>query len=156
VARLQGEVVPPLIETELKLDFLSFSTAAADGEDGAVIPLSYIDDEDLRVHAYRKISTTSSEEAIDALFSEFGDRFGPVPSAVNRLLKMCRVRILAASKDITLVETRGDRVMMTRNNDYLKDGSRFPRLTAPAADARLNQLITIVRNATSRETGVPG
>lgn len=156
VARLQGEVVPSLIETELKLDFLNFSTAAADGEDGAVIPLSYIDDEDLRVHAYRKISTTSSEEAIDALFSEFGDRFGPVPSAVNRLLKMCRVRILAASKDITLVETRGDRVMMTRNNDYLKDGSRFPRLTAPAADARLNQLITIVRNATSRETGVPG
>jgi transcription-repair coupling factor (superfamily II helicase) len=148
VARLQGEEVPPLVETELKLDFLNFSTAAAEGDDGAVLPLSYIEDEDLRVHAYRKISTTGTESAIDSLFTEFTDRFGPVPSAVNRLLKMCRIRILASSKDITLVETRGDRVMMTRDNDYVKDGSRFPRLSAPDADTRLNQLIAIVRNTT--------
>jgi len=146
VARLRGEEVPPLIETELKLDFLNFSTSSADGNDGAVVPISYIEDEDLRVHAYRKISTTGTEVAIDNLFEEFSDRFGPVPPAVNRLLKMCRVRVLAAGKDITLVETRGNRVMMTRKGDYVKDGSMFPRLTAQDADTRLNQLITIVRN----------
>ncbi len=147
VARLQGQEVPPLIDVELKLPFLSLSTSSGEKANGAVIPISYVEDEDLRVHAYRKVSTATTEPEIDHLFTEFADRFGPVPPSLNRLLKTCRIRILAASRDITSVETRGDRVMMTRGNDYIKEGPKFPRLTERDADNRLNQLIHIVRSA---------
>ena len=48
-------------------------------------------------------------------------------------------RILAAEKNIAAIEVKEDRLMLTRNNDFVMIGSKFPRLTkntAPPASAR--------------------
>ena len=149
VARLRGEEVPPLVDVDMKLDFITYATADAERADAVVIPLDYIEDEDLRVHAYRKLATLASEEEIDRLVEEFADRFGPIPLSLHRLFLVNRARLLAAARDIDQVETRGDKVMMVRQGDFVKEGSRFPRLTGRVPDEMLQELVDIIR-------GVPG
>jgi transcription-repair coupling factor (superfamily II helicase) len=145
VARLKGEPVPALIDADLRIDFVDQAPRAAEQEDSAVVPADYIEDEDLRVLAYRKIATCSSESEIDDLRDELRDRFGPPPPALDRLLKVRRVRVLAAWAGIAQLETRDGRIVMTRGSAYVKDGALFPRLHGTSADARLDSLIEVVR-----------
>jgi len=51
----------------------------------AGIPASYIADGDLRLRLYRRIADLRDEAELDALASEFADRFGPPPDAVLQL-----------------------------------------------------------------------
>ncbi len=37
--------------------------------------------------------------------------------------------MLAGERAITVIEVKDDRLMLTRNNDYIMVGSKFPRLT---------------------------
>jgi len=55
-------------------------------------------------------------------------------------LQVAELRILAADKDITVIEVKEDRLMLTRNNDFVMIGSKFPRLTKPTAAARLTEI----------------
>jgi len=146
VARMKGEDVPPIIEVELKLDFIDLSPAAEAAERSAVIPPHYLEDENLRVNVYRKIAAAATEPEIDGLFSEFRDRFGPVPPPLDRLLKIARLRIVAAGKGIRSIEVREDKLMMMRQGDYLTKAGKFPRLDASKATAKMTEMIRIVRS----------
>ena len=78
------------------------------------------------------------------LYGEIRDRFGPIPAPLDRLLKIARLRIAAAAKNLQSIEVRDDKVMMMRSNDYLMTNGRFPRLRGTAATPRLEELIRIV------------
>ncbi len=145
VAGLKGEQIPPIIEVAVKLDFIELSTAAEDRSQSAVIPSSFIEDENLRVTMYRKIAQAAAEPEIERLREELRDRFGPLPEPLERLLKIARLRILAAAKGIQSIDVQGDKVMMMRRNDYLAKHGKFPRLKSGDAAARLEELIGIVK-----------
>jgi transcription-repair coupling factor (superfamily II helicase) len=145
VAQLKGEPAPPIIEVEVKLDFITLSTAA--GEDSsAVIPGLYLEDENLRVAAYRKIAAAATEAEIDEFYREFRDRFGPLPRALDHLLRIARLRVLAAGRNIQRIEVRDDKVMLTRHNDYITRHGRFPRLSAATVAGKLDELAELVRS----------
>ncbi len=146
VARLKGEAVPPIIDVEMKLDFIDLSLSPEQSEYSAVIPAAYIDDENLRVSMYRKTSAAVTEAELDALRDELRDRFGPPPEPLDRLLKIARIRIVAAGRGIRSIEVRDGKAMAMRDGDYVTKGGRFPRLTAPAATAKLDELLRIVRH----------
>jgi transcription-repair coupling factor (superfamily II helicase) len=74
------------------------------------------------------------------LKKELRDRFGPVPSAVELLLLVADLKILASERDITAIEVQEDRLMLTRNKDYIMVGSKFPRLTRKEPGARLKEI----------------
>jgi transcription-repair coupling factor (superfamily II helicase) len=145
IARLKGEEPPPLIDVELKLDFLAYAPNAAKADDAAVIPTDYLPDEDLRVQTYRQLAIAASEHELDLLETEFADRFGPPPHALRRLYTVTRLRILASRRRLTRIETRDDRIIMTRDGDFLKDGTRFPRMPSADADGKLRDLLKTVR-----------
>ena len=145
VAGLKGEKVPPIIEVSVKLDFIELSTAAEDHAQSAVIPSSFMEDENLRVTMYRKIAQAAAEPEIERLREELRDRFGPLPEPLERLLKIARLRILAATKGIQSIEVQGDKVMMMRQNDYIMPCGKFPRLKSADATARLEEMIGIVQ-----------
>ena len=145
VASARGEALPALVDTQLRLDFLRHDTASTHRPDAAILPIDYIEDEALRVQAYRGLAASASEEEVADMEAEFSDRYGPPPPPVVRLLKAATVRILAARRDIESVETQEDKVILTRNGEYLKDGIRFPRLTRVDADGKLDELIRILR-----------
>jgi len=62
----------------------------------AWLPRDYIPDLRTKIDIYRRISRGTSRGQIDELATELADRFGPLPEAAVRLLKLARLRIAAA------------------------------------------------------------
>ena len=53
---MKGNKPPPLINTSIQLDFLNFSPSSDDNIGGAFIPYHYIEDENLRLRIYQRLS----------------------------------------------------------------------------------------------------
>jgi transcription-repair coupling factor (superfamily II helicase) len=111
----------------------------------AAIPYTYIEEEKIRLGVYRKVAEAASESDISSLRAELADRFGPPDPAVGRLLEVALLRIIAGEKGISEIETRGDRLMLMKGRDYVKDGRLFPRIRGNDADRKLKEVIAAVR-----------
>jgi transcription-repair coupling factor (superfamily II helicase) len=144
VAAMKGQPLPPMVDVELKLDFIDLAPGSAAQDNAAVIPPAYVDDENLRLGLYRKLASASTTKEVDAVRDEMRDRFGRIPPAAQRLLHVARLRIAAASQRIHRIEVQGDKVMMSRRGDFIQPGGRFPRLAATSPDARLAELLALV------------
>ena len=106
----------------------------------AYLPLKYIPEPRQRIEAYRKLAQAMDKAAVNALRTEMLDRFGPLPPPVELLLLVTELKILASERAITGIETREDRLMLTRNRDLITVGNKFPRLTKREPKARLNEI----------------
>ena len=106
----------------------------------ASFPVSYIADSRHRIDIYRKLAQAADTAALTNLKNELRDRFGPLPPAARLLLKTAELKLIAAEKNVSIIETRGDKLMLTRNHDYLMVSGKFPRLTRPPPSARLNEI----------------
>ncbi|MBI5354456.1 MAG: transcription-repair coupling factor [Chloroflexi bacterium] len=67
------------------------------------IPSEYISDQDLRLRLYRRIADLRDETELDALGSEFRDRFGLMPEMTQNLLYQMRVKLRAEKVGLTSV-----------------------------------------------------
>ncbi len=67
------------------------------------IPSEYISDQDLRLRLYRRIADLRDETELDALGSEFRDRFGLMPEMTQNLLYQMRVKLRAEKAGLTSV-----------------------------------------------------
>lgn len=106
----------------------------------AYIPLKYISDSQQRIEAYRKLAQTMDEAGLNALRKEWRDRFGKLPPPMELLLQVTELKLLAAAKNLTILETREDKLMLTRNGDYIQVGGKFPRLEKREPKARLAEI----------------
>jgi transcription-repair coupling factor (superfamily II helicase) len=77
---------------------------------------------------------------LEALRKEMRDRFGPIPPAIELLMLVKELKLMAGQRGITSIEVKDDKIMLTRNNDYVMVGNKFPRLTRKASDARLKEI----------------
>jgi len=150
IAQKKGEPMPPVIDVDLILDFLSLSPSDTGASHSAIIPSTYIEDERLRVGMYRRIAETGFVKEVRALRNSFRDRFGPIPAECERLLKLAEIRILAAGKKIQSLEVEDAKIMLKRHNDYLMlAGGRFPRLKSTSPDDRLDEIRSHLRKLES-------
>jgi len=151
VSALKGETVRPRLEVQVRFDFLmpeenpSSVEAAEHGQPksdnlGACIPLKYLSDPRQRIDIYRKLAQTTDRQALTHLRAELRDRFGPLPPALDLLLQIAELKILAGERGVTAMETRGEKLMLTRNNDYITRAGKFPRLMKQEPKARLNEI----------------
>jgi transcription-repair coupling factor (superfamily II helicase) len=160
VAVLKGEKVKPRIEISMKLDFISLNSVesgrtgsplpAADGHDDgahgvtrpttASLPHNYVTEPQHRVEIYRKLAQANEKSALDNLQKELRDRFGPLPPAVELLLQVAELKILASEKAVSAIEVKDDKLMLTRHGDFITLGGKFPRLTKKQASARLKEI----------------
>jgi len=161
VASLKGEKVKPRLDVQVRLDFLSLTPAeefpsgqsapltvdsqAAPPPASAYIPFSYIADSRQRIEFYRKLAQLEDQMGIERLEKELRDRFGPPPVAMEMLLNVGGLKLLAAERGITAIEVKEDKVMLTRNNDYVMVGSKFPRLTKKDAAGRLKEIRKLLK-----------
>jgi transcription-repair coupling factor (superfamily II helicase) len=106
----------------------------------AMIPLDYIREPSERIDIYRKLAQITAKTELKALQTELRDRFGPLPAPVELLLLVTDLKLLAAERGVVALETRADKLMLTRNNDYITVGGKFPRLTKTQPKARLNEI----------------
>jgi transcription-repair coupling factor (superfamily II helicase) len=91
VAEMKGE--PPATPLELKIDLLV----------DAYLPHDYIDSEELRLDAYRKLALVTDEEALASLQEEWIDRFGPLPPQAQALLRIGMLRVVCHASGLTRV-----------------------------------------------------
>ncbi len=106
----------------------------------ACLPLRYIPEPRHRIEMYRKLAQVTAQAGLETVRSELRDRFGALPPAVELLLQVAALKILAAERGLQSMETRDDRLMLTRNGQFIQVGGRFPRLTKRTAGARLNEI----------------
>ena len=106
----------------------------------AYLPHTYISEPQQRIEVYRKLAQATDQSGLGVLRAEMRDRFGPLPPGVDLLLLAGELKVLASDRAITALETKGDKLMITRRGDFLTLGGKFPRLVKPQAKARLNEI----------------
>jgi transcription-repair coupling factor (superfamily II helicase) len=89
---------------------------------------------------YRKLAQANEKTALENLQKEMRDRFGPLPPAVELLLMVGELKILASEKSVTAIEVEEDKLKITRLGDFITFGGKFPRLTKKDAKARLKEI----------------
>jgi len=112
----------------------------------AAIPLSYVTDAKQRIEIYREFAEITDEEGVNRLKAELRDRFGPLPPAVELLLQVSALKVLAAQRNISIIESKDDRLMLTRNNEFIQIGGKFPRLTKKEPRGRLNEIKRLLQS----------
>jgi len=168
VAGLKGEKVKARVEVVVRLDFLvmgpmeespksegrgpkqnrnSITESRGAGSEGraagnafAYIPFGYISDARQRIEVYRKLAQVTEKAGAEELERELRDRFGPVPAPLGLLLQVAELKVLASGRGVTEIEVREDKLMLTRNNDYVMVRNMFPRLTKKQPGARLKEI----------------
>jgi transcription-repair coupling factor (superfamily II helicase) len=97
VAELKGET--PAEPAEIKLDL------SAD----AYLPTDYVEREDLRLEAYRRLATVTSHAEVEDIRAEWVDRYGPPPAPAEALLSVAGLRAECARtgvREVTVVSAR--------------------------------------------------
>jgi transcription-repair coupling factor (superfamily II helicase) len=93
------------------------------------IPANYIADQDLRLRLYRRIADLRDETEIDALASEFQDRFGELPEMAENLFYQMRVKLRAEKAGLSAVSWEsGQIVLRYPASAEEKDGKRLADL----------------------------
>lgn len=146
IARLKGESVRPRIDVSMRLDFIADREGnPLGGNAPAYLPSSFMAEAHSRIQGYRQVSEISSQEQLDDLRKTWRDRFGRIPLAAENLLGLSQIKIEASSKNLTVVEVRDSKLMLTRGGDYVLIDGKFPRLRAMSAQQRLHELLDLVR-----------
>ena len=167
VGSMKGEKVKPRVEVRVALDFLEMHAGSETGRAGsplpaavanervqtrddgahgvtrpttAALPHNYAPKSQHRIEIYRKLAQATDKVALEALRKEMRDRFGPLPPPVELLLAVAELKILASERNITVVEVKEDKIMLTRNKEFITLGGKFPRLTKNTADARVKEI----------------
>jgi transcription-repair coupling factor (superfamily II helicase) len=76
------------------------------------IPAEYIADQDLRLRLYRRIADLRDETEIEALASEFKDRFGELPEMVENLFYQMRVKLRAEKAGLSAVGWESGQIVL--------------------------------------------
>ena len=93
------------------------------------IPAEYIPDQDLRLRLYRRIADLRDEIEIDALASEFRDRFGQLPEMTQNLFYQMRVKLLAEKAGLSGISWESGQIVL-----------RYPTIGDDKAGQRLADL----------------
>ncbi len=124
-----GEVVPPVSTANITIDLPL----------PAYLPNDWIPEMALRLQIYRRIGSLTSIEEVDLMRDELRDRFGPLPPAVDDLLYLIDVKLLAGAAGANAVININDVVNIKL--PYLAEVNR-ERL-----EAQLGKDIRVTRTA---------
>ena len=131
VASMKGEKIKPRVEVRVALDFLG---------DAGTLPENYVTEPHHRIEIYRKLAQANEKPLLDTLQKELRDRFGKLPEAVELLLAVGELKILASEKGVTAIEVAEDKLKITRHGDFIQLGGKFPRLTKKDAKGKLKEI----------------
>ncbi len=95
VAELKGEPVKEPAEIKLDLPL------------AANLPREYVQKEELRLEAYRRLASVTTDEEVRDIRTEWEDRYGPLPEPAEALLSVARLRAEASRtgvREITVVK----------------------------------------------------
>lgn len=155
--RLAGSKLQVDIPVEQPSDFQSFNLQPmsmpvnVDLPLAVGIPAEYIADQDLRLRLYRRIADLRDETEIDALASEFRDRFGQLPEMVQNLFYQMRVKLRAEKAGLASVGWESGQVVLRYPlSGEEKDGKRLADLGPGVRGGKSSYWCSFGENWTSR------
>ena len=92
VKEMQGEEVKTEIDVQIDLDATCY------------IPDEYISDSSQKIEIYQDIALCKNEEDIQNVIDEMIDRFGNMPSEIENLIEIARIKILCKKLNISKVQ----------------------------------------------------
>jgi transcription-repair coupling factor (superfamily II helicase) len=92
VADAKGIVAPEVVQVTLDVP----------GE--AHLPKSYVEADDARLEAYRRLATVASTEELEDLRAEWIDRYGALPAPARGLLELAQLRLVCLARGVTHVQ----------------------------------------------------
>ena len=95
VRELKGEEAPLQVQSALNLGL------------DIRIPPAYIADEHQRLRAYKRIADVQDVDQAEAMRADLGDRYGPLPDAVETLLRFALLKSEAQRIGIEAIDRRG-------------------------------------------------
>ncbi|MCL4528772.1 MAG: transcription-repair coupling factor [Chloroflexi bacterium] len=98
------------------------------------IPADYIADQDLRLRLYRRIADLRDESEIEALASEFNDRFGKLPEMTENLFYQMRIKLRAEKAGLASVGWETGQIVLRYPS--APDGGEGKRLRDLGPDVR--------------------
>ena len=81
VSELKGEPRPQPVDLSVDLP------------DAAHLPPDYVEAEDVRLEAYRRLSAVRTVDEVEDVRAEWADRFGPLPAPATALLEVALLRV---------------------------------------------------------------
>ena len=99
IKEMQGTVVQPEIDVQIDLDATCY------------IPDTYISDSSQKIEIYQDIALCKNEEDIQNVIDEMIDRFGNMPSEIENLLEIARIKILCKKLKISKVQGKRNFVL---------------------------------------------
>ena len=69
----------------------------------------------------------------------------PCTAPLRRIFALARLRIAASLKGIRKIEVEEDKVMMTRQGDFITFNNKFPRLKSRKPSERIDELVKLVQ-----------
>ena len=85
----------------------------------AGIPEEYIENSSQKIEVYQDIALCRTEEELQNITDEIIDRYGKMPSEVENLLEIARIKNLARKANILKIMQKRDGIV------FLYDGSKF-------------------------------
>jgi len=101
VKELKGEEVVEEITPEIHFHLPAF------------IPEAYVEDPGERLSLYRRLSLSRSDEEVERIREELVDRFGGIPSEVDHLIEVIKVKIVLTRLSIRKFEQTASQMVLT-------------------------------------------
>ncbi|MFQ5535206.1 MAG: transcription-repair coupling factor [Sphingomonadales bacterium] len=110
-----------------------------------LIPDSYVADLDARMGLYRRIASLEDQNAIDGFAAELIDRFGPLPDAVDHLLRIVAIKKLCRDASVEKLDAgpRGATIAF-RDNSFSNPQGLVEFLSRQSGTAKLRPDHTLV------------
>jgi transcription-repair coupling factor (superfamily II helicase) len=121
----------------------------------AHLPHEYIAEERLRLEAYRLLASAHTDEDLDAAVEELTDRYGSPPEAVNNLVAVARLRVVAARARLSEVVAAGNFIRLGPVELVESRSLRLTRLYPGSVIKPAVRTILVPRPSTARVGGVP-
>ncbi|HEX2136515.1 MAG TPA: transcription-repair coupling factor, partial [Microvirga sp.] len=110
-----------------------------------MIPESYVSDLQLRLGLYRRLSTLETDAEIEAFGAELVDRFGPLPSEVDQLLKIMAIKVLCRRANVEKVEGGPKGIIVSfRDNAFANPGGLVSYVAEQGSFAKVRPDMRIV------------
>jgi transcription-repair coupling factor (superfamily II helicase) len=78
----------------------------------AHIPEEYVSNLNTRLSLYHRLAKMEHIEEVQDVAREFQDRFGPLPEAVENLLYIVKIKVLAAQAKVSSISTQGRHIVI--------------------------------------------
>lgn len=100
ILKIDLEKTSQLVETTLDVYF------------NYTIPDDYISDQDIRLNYYTRIFSASDATKLDEIAFEIRDQFGELPTSVNYLIELAKIRLMASKAFFERVEINKDYIAL--------------------------------------------